>query len=92
VNTHLGDMATAIATRIILDRAINGSTNGTRNSTSHGGAAFIEGFIFQDSKSIRTSTVILASFNLLAAFATAARILYDCYWASKRSSPNFRAS
>jgi hypothetical protein len=29
---------------------------------------------------------------VLAALATAARILYDCYWASKRSSRNFKAS
>jgi hypothetical protein len=47
---------------------------------------------FDDSKSIRTSTVILASFNILAAFVMAARIVYDCYWASKRTSRTFKAS
>lgn len=52
----------------------------------------IESFVFQNSKSIRNSTIILASFNVVAAFATAARILYDCYWASKRSSRTFKAS
>jgi hypothetical protein len=34
----------------------------------------------------------LAAFNALAAFSTAAMILYDCYLASKRYNPKFRAS
>jgi hypothetical protein len=48
--------------------------------------------VFAESKSIRTSTIILASFNIVAAFATAASILYDCHWASKRCNPKFKAS
>jgi hypothetical protein len=56
------------------------------------GAAFIENLVFAESKSVRTSTIILASFNILAAFATAASILYDCYWTSKRCNPKFKAS
>jgi hypothetical protein len=56
------------------------------------GASFIENLVFAESKSVRTSTVILASFNVLAAFATAASILYDCYWTSKRCNPKFKAS
>ena len=78
---------------MIFDRAANGTKNST-NSTGHSseGTALIESFVFQNSKSIRTSTIILASFNILAAFATAARILYDCYWASKRSNRSFKAS
>ncbi|PQE13897.1 Bile salt-activated lipase protein [Rutstroemia sp. NJR-2017a BBW] len=56
------------------------------------GTSFIENLVFAESKSVRTSTVILASFNVLAAFATAASILYDCYWTSKRCNPKFKAS
>lgn len=80
-------MATVMAAKIILERASNGYNISTFQT-----AGSIAGFIFEDSKSIRTSTIILASFNILAAFATAARILYDCYWASKRSSRSFKAS
>jgi hypothetical protein len=29
---------------------------------------------------------------VLAAFTTASSILYDCYWASKRCNPKFKAS
>lgn len=80
-------MATVMAAKVILERASDG---GNFSTVQVAGA--IAGFIFEDSKSIRTSTVILASFNILAAFATAARIVYDCYWASKRSSRSFKAS
>ncbi|THV46545.1 hypothetical protein BGAL_0377g00020 [Botrytis galanthina] len=52
----------------------------------------IENLVFAESKSVRTSTIILAAFNVLASFATAASILYDCYWASKRCNPKFKAS
>ncbi|EDN93201.1 hypothetical protein SS1G_09067 [Sclerotinia sclerotiorum 1980 UF-70] len=52
----------------------------------------IENLVFAESKSVRTSTVILAAFNVLASFATAASILYDSYWASKRCNPKFKAS
>lgn len=52
----------------------------------------IENLVFAESKSVRTSTVILAAFNVLASFATAASIIYDCYWASKHCNPKFKAS
>jgi len=52
----------------------------------------IENLVFAESKSVRPSTIILAAFNVLASFATAASILYDCYWASKRCNPKFKAS
>ncbi|KAG0648496.1 hypothetical protein D0Z07_5227 [Hyphodiscus hymeniophilus] len=52
----------------------------------------INNLVFAESKSIRTSTIILACFNILASASTAASILYDCYWASKRCSPKFKAS
>ncbi len=52
----------------------------------------IQKLAFQDSKSIRTSTIILAAFNILAALATAISILYDCYWSSKRCAPKYKAT
>jgi hypothetical protein len=82
---ELGAMATAMAVNVFAR-----GFNGTEGSRSH--ESLLASLTFQSRKSIRTSTVILATFNVLAALATAAGILYDCYWASKRSSRNFRAS
>lgn len=79
-----------MAPNLAFRAAVNGSSNATAQESA--GAELIATFALADSKSIRTSTVILASFNVLAAVATAARILYDCYWASKRSSRSFKAS
>ena len=64
------------------------------NRTGPGNGTFnlISNLVFAESKSVRTSTIILAAFNVLASFATACSILYDCYWASKRCNPKFRAS
>ncbi|KAF7889178.1 hypothetical protein EAF00_009478 [Botryotinia globosa] len=64
--------------------------NSSGNNTAAEG--IIENLVFAESKSVRTSTIILAAFNVLASFATAASILYDCYWASKRCNPKFKAS
>jgi len=54
--------------------------------------AIIDKLVFQDSESVRTSTIILAAFNILAALATAISILYDCYWSSKRCAPKYKTS
>ena len=54
--------------------------------------AIIDKLVFQDSKSVRTSTIILAAFNILAALATAISILYDCYWSSKRCAPKYKTT
>lgn len=78
---------------MVLERGV--VTNGTLNLNSTDDAAtnmLINDLVFAQSKSVRTSTIILASFNVLASFATAFSILYDCYWASKRCNPKFRAS
>lgn len=92
-------MATAMVVNV-LARGFNdtragvndtGDSNDNGGSKDHGGS-FLANLTFQSRKSIRTSTVILAIFNVLAALAITAGILYDCYWASKRSSRNFRAS
>ncbi|KAH7362212.1 hypothetical protein B0T11DRAFT_328311 [Plectosphaerella cucumerina] len=53
-------------------------------------SAIINEFRFQTSKSIRTSTIILASFNVLAAFATAVGIIWDNYSTKKRNDPLFK--
>ena len=53
--------------------------------------ALINSLIFSQSKSIRTSTMILGAFNILAAFVTASSILYDCYCASKRANGGYKA-
>lgn len=73
----------------------NGTGTGVGTGSQKNGTAaqnFIQALVFAESKSVRTSTIILATFNALAAFATAASILYDCYWASKRCNPKFKAS
>ncbi|RKF59837.1 hypothetical protein OnM2_056001 [Erysiphe neolycopersici] len=70
----------------ILQAAI--SPNGTNDDTLN----LISSLVLAESKLVRTSTIILASFNTLAAFVTASSILYDCYWASKRCSPKFKSS
>ncbi|KAK0614103.1 hypothetical protein B0T14DRAFT_436593 [Immersiella caudata] len=47
-------------------------------------------FVFTAAKSIRTSTIILAVFNTIAAFATAVGILIESYYRKKRNDKNFR--
>ncbi|KAI2641715.1 hypothetical protein GGS26DRAFT_586111 [Hypomontagnella submonticulosa] len=63
----------------------NGFAQAAFNSSSTLGV--INDLKFQTAKSIRTSTIILAAFNTVSAFATAAGILYDCYITAKRSKP-----
>ncbi|POS83244.1 hypothetical protein EPUL_005530, partial [Erysiphe pulchra] len=64
------------------------SSNETNDDTIN----LISSLVLAESKLVRTSTIILASFNILAAFITASSILYDCYWASKRCNPKFKSS
>ena len=92
----------AVNARLLIgrvDSVINGTLNYTTplvetatNKTSSATLSLIASLVFAESKSVRTSTIILAAFNVLAAFTTAASILYDCYWASKRCNPKFKAS
>jgi hypothetical protein len=83
---------------MLMARVANHTTTvAARNKTDNDGTnatfnAIINSLVFAESKSVRTSTIILASFNVLASFTTAASILYDCYWASKRCNPKFKAS
>lgn len=62
-----------------------GGGGGGRNFTS----AAINNFRFQAAKSIRTSTIILSVFNVVAAFATAVGILWDGYATAKRNNPKY---
>ena len=86
--------------RLVMARgllSLNGSSTTPSYQTQVGEnntatLALIQDLVFQESKSVRTSTIILAAFNVLAAFTTASSILYDCYWASKRCNPKFKAS
>ncbi|KAG6356950.1 hypothetical protein INS49_014825 [Diaporthe citri] len=55
------------------------------NVSKEASQAISNGFKFAASKSIRTSTMILASFNALAAFATAMGIIYGCYTYKRRA-------
>jgi hypothetical protein len=95
----------AVNARSLLGRAAGIVTNSTLNYTtstsqlaadnntpSNATLNLISNLVFAESKSVRTSTIILAAFNVLAAFTTAGSILYDCYWASKRCNPKFKAS
>jgi hypothetical protein len=80
-----------------MARGLNGTVaalNQTGSSTTGRNATLelINSLVFAESKSVRTSTIILAVFNILASAATAGSILYDCYWASKRCNPKFKAS
>ena len=68
--------------------AMNGSTQvfqlagNNQNATA---AQLIGEFRFAAAKSIRTSTIILAAFNAVAAASTAFGILYDSYSTRKRN-------
>jgi hypothetical protein len=42
-------------------------------------------FKFAAAKSVRTSTIILATFNTIAAFGTVVGIMYDCYCRRRRN-------
>ncbi len=50
---------------------------------------FLNELRFSAAKSIRTSTVILATFNTVAAFATALGILCDSYFRARRNNKRF---
>ncbi|KAL1889421.1 hypothetical protein Sste5346_008905 [Sporothrix stenoceras] len=82
--------------------AVRDVPNGFSNSNNNGSGIFQLGanatqqqiqFIselrFAAAKSIRTSTIILAAFNAVAAFATACGILYDAYSTRKRNNKRY---
>ncbi|KAH6655119.1 hypothetical protein BKA67DRAFT_226745 [Truncatella angustata] len=65
----------------------NSSAGVLQASSSNSTYAVINQLKFLAAKSIRSSAIILAVFNTIAAFATAMGILYDCYQRAKRNSP-----
>ncbi|KAK4103937.1 hypothetical protein N658DRAFT_513963 [Parathielavia hyrcaniae] len=75
------------------DNSFNLSTNGifqgdaNRTSTQQ---MLINELKFSAVKSIRTSAIILASFNIIAAFATALGILCDSYFRRRRNDKKFK--
>jgi hypothetical protein len=95
----------ASAAIFVMERALSeGHFNKTRingtwgtfaqvNATAKSNATnmLIKKLVFAESKSVRTSTIILAVFNVLAALATATSILYDSYVAGKRCNPKFKS-
>ncbi|KAL2258947.1 hypothetical protein VTK26DRAFT_7555 [Humicola hyalothermophila] len=71
----------------------NGSRNGffqtgTNRSTTQ--QMFFNELRFSAARSIRTSILILACFNILAAFATALGILCDAYFRERRNNRKFK--
>jgi len=57
---------------------------------SQSAAQIINDLRFAAARSIRTSTIILAAFNAVAAFSTAFGILYDCYTTRRRNNRRYR--
>ncbi|SPQ21847.1 69178988-744e-494f-972d-a3f828e632a0 [Thermothielavioides terrestris] len=51
---------------------------------------FLNEVTWNTTRSIRTSTIVLASLNIIAAFATAVGILCDSYFRKRRNDRNFR--
>ncbi|KAK4148625.1 hypothetical protein C8A00DRAFT_38800 [Chaetomidium leptoderma] len=84
------------ATRWMPQNNFNRSRNGFfQAATNRTGPGFNNSMFFNDlkfsaAKSIRTSAIILASFNIIAAFATALGILCDSYFRKRRNDRNFR--
>ncbi|KAM7198101.1 hypothetical protein V8F20_006346 [Naviculisporaceae sp. PSN 640] len=82
-----GDVSWTPGTNNTGGGAGNGLFQSAQNSTTR---MIINEFRFAAAKSIRTSTIILATFNVVAAFATAVGILFDTYCRKKRNDRNFR--
>ncbi|KAL2126102.1 hypothetical protein VTI74DRAFT_1695 [Chaetomium olivicolor] len=70
-------------------RSRNGIFQAAHNQTTTQ-QMFNDELKFSAAKSIRTSTIILASLNIVAAFATAVGILCDSYFRKRRNDRNFR--
>ncbi|KAI6782927.1 uncharacterized protein J7T54_002086 [Emericellopsis cladophorae] len=69
----------------LVSRAAQEAAAAADNTTS-----IIEDLQFSSIKSIRTSIITLASFNVLAAAVTLACIVWDCYLAAKRKDQAFK--
>jgi hypothetical protein len=59
-------------------------------SQPNSSSAFINELKFAASKSVRTSFIILASFNTVAGATTALGIYWDCYMGARRKLPDLK--
>jgi hypothetical protein len=66
-----------------------GGTNGFFNGNGTNNMIFNQ-FKNAAARSVRTSAMILATFNTIAAFATAMGILYDSYSRARRNNRNMK--
>jgi hypothetical protein len=76
--------SSAYAMNITMSNATAGVLQASSSNSTY---QVINQLKFLAAKSIRSSAIILAVFNTIAAFATAMGILYDCYQRAKRNSP-----
>ena len=60
------------------------------NSYSNTSSAFVDEIKFAAAKTARTSIVVLASFNVLAALGTIFGVLFDSVVATRRDDPSFK--
>ncbi|KJR81209.1 uncharacterized protein SPSK_01035 [Sporothrix schenckii 1099-18] len=83
-----------LAVRDAPDGFSNKSSGGFQfgANATHQQIQFISELRFAAAKSIRTSTIILAAFNAVAAFATACGILYDAYSSRRRNKRRYGAA
>ncbi|KAK0615950.1 hypothetical protein B0T17DRAFT_361363 [Bombardia bombarda] len=70
----------------------NGLFQTATNTTTQQQQMFFNDLRFAAAKSIRTSTIILATFNTIAAFATAIGILIDAYYRERRNNKKYKFS
>ena len=68
----------------------NFQTDTNRTTVTATQQQFFNELKFSAAKSIRTSTIVLAAFNIIAAFATAVGILCDSYFRKKRNDKKYR--
>ncbi len=76
---------TASWTAALVDTSASSSSGFSFNGNSTSASA--NQLEFAAAKSIRMSTVILASFNAMAGLATAVGIYWDCYRTARRDNP-----
>lgn len=73
-----------------FNRSGNGFFQMANNRTTTTRQMFLNELRFSAAKSIRTSTMILACFNIVAAFATALGIICDSYFRERRNNKNYK--
>ncbi|KAL2023900.1 hypothetical protein VTK56DRAFT_677 [Thermocarpiscus australiensis] len=93
VNGGVGWLESRDDTRWMQGSNCNRSRNGLFQSVTNRTNTqqmFLNELKFAAAKSIRTSAIILATFNIVAAFATALGILCDCYFRERRNNKKFK--